>query len=156
MGMDDGPQPALGGKSAWLDRAEALKLLATVPVGRLIFTVNALPAVRLMNFVVADGLIVMRIAASSTAVRKAGGTIVTFEVDELDAGTCSGWSVTVIGRAALVSDHAQAARYRQLALVPWAAAPPDQFMTITTDLAEGRRVDGPSVITSDGDRRTGA
>ena len=34
--------------------AESLRLLATVPVGRLIFTVNALPAVRLMNFVLAQ------------------------------------------------------------------------------------------------------
>jgi uncharacterized protein len=153
--MDDGGYPASGGGSAWLDRAEALRLLATVPVGRLIFTVNALPAVRLMNFVVADGLIVMRAAASSTAVRKAGGTIVAFEADELDAATCSGWSVTVTGRSALISDRAQAARYRMLPLVPWAAGPRDQFMTITTDLAEGRRVGGPCVSSGDGGRRAG-
>jgi uncharacterized protein len=144
-----------GGGSAWLDRAESLKLLATVPVGRLIFTMNALPAVRLMYFVVADGLIVMRTAAGSTAARKGGGTIVTFEVDELDAGTCSGWSVTVTGRAALVSDRVQAAQYRQLPLMSWAAEPRDQFMTITTDLAEGRRVGGPSVFTDSGCRTGG-
>jgi uncharacterized protein len=153
--MGDGRYQRAGSGPAWLDRAESLKLLATVPVGRLIFTVNALPAVRLMNFVVADGLIVMRTSAGSTAARKGGGTIVTFEVDELDAATCSGWSVTVTGRAALVSDRAQAAQYRQLPLMSWAAGPRDQFMTITTDLAEGRRVGGPSVSTGDGGGRTG-
>jgi hypothetical protein len=61
--MEDGGYPETGGECARLDRAESLRLLATVPVGRLIFSVNALPAVRLMNSAVADGLIVMRTAA---------------------------------------------------------------------------------------------
>jgi hypothetical protein len=155
--MDDGGYRDPGAEFAWLDRAESMRLLATVPVGRLIFTVNALPAVRLMNFVVAEGLIVMRTAADSTVARRAGGTIVTVEADELDARACSGWSVTVTGRAALVTEEAEAARYRQLPLVPWAAGTRDQFVTITVELAEGRRVGGPSVIAGDsGTRSTSA
>jgi uncharacterized protein len=65
------------------DRTESLRLLATVAVGRVIFTENALPAVRRMNFAVADGLIVMRTAADSIVARKLDGIIVTFEADEL-------------------------------------------------------------------------
>jgi len=38
-----------------LDRAESMWLLASARVGRLIFTLNALPAVRLMNFALAGG-----------------------------------------------------------------------------------------------------
>lgn len=93
-----------------------------------------------MNFAVADGLIVMRTAADSTVARKLDGIIVTFEADELDAGTCSGWSVTVTGRTALVTDPGEAARYRQVPLIPWAGESRDRFVTITMDLAEGRRV----------------
>jgi hypothetical protein len=48
------------GEFTRLDHGESLRLLASVPVGRLIFTVNALPAVRLMNFALVDGLIVPR------------------------------------------------------------------------------------------------
>jgi len=144
--MDDAGRPGGSGEFARLGRAESLRLLATVPVGWLIFTNNALPAVRLMNFVLADGLILMRTAADSTAARKVDGMIVTFEADELDVAACSGWSVTVTGRAALVSDPDVAARYRRLPLVPWAAGVRDQFVTITTDLAEGRRVSRPSAI----------
>jgi uncharacterized protein len=124
----------------WLDRAESLGLLASVPVGRLIFTVNALPTVRLMNFALVDGLIVIRTADDSTVARKVHDTVVAFEADELDNGTCSGWSVTVIGRAAVVADPEIAARYRAVPLVPWAAGPRDTFLTITTEMAEGRRV----------------
>ena len=66
-----------------------------------------------MNFAVADGLIVMRTAASTTVARKIHDTIVTFEADELDPATSSGWSVTVTGRGALITDPAAIARYRR-------------------------------------------
>jgi uncharacterized protein len=78
------------------------------PVGRLIFTANALPAVRLMNFARTDGLIVMRIAADSTVVRKLDGVIVTFEADEVDARTRSGWLVMLTGPVKLITDPAGA------------------------------------------------
>lgn len=99
-----------------LDRAESMRLLASVRVGRLIFTVNALPAVRLMNFAVAGRLIVLRTAAGTTVARKVHDLIVAFEADDLDAATSSGWSVVVTGRAARVTDPELIARYRT---VPW-------------------------------------
>jgi hypothetical protein len=123
-----------------LGRGESLRLLASVPVGRLIFTLNALPAVRPVNFILAGGLIVLRTASGSTVARRIDGAIVAFEADELDAETCSGWSVTVTGRAALVTDPGMIARYRAVSLVPWALGARDTFVTITTELAEGRRI----------------
>ncbi len=68
-----------------------------MPVGRLIFTVNALPTVRPMNFALVEGLIALRTAASTTVARRADGMIVAFQADELEAATSSGWSVTVTG-----------------------------------------------------------
>lgn len=133
------------GELTQLGRDESLRLLASVPVGRLIFTVNALPAVRVMNFALVGELIVLRTAADSTTARKASGGIVAFEADELDATTCSGWSVTVTGRAALVTELAAITRYQAVPLVPWAPGTRDTFVTITTDLAEGRRVRRPVV-----------
>jgi hypothetical protein len=64
--MGDAGRPGGEGEFTRLDRGESLRLLATVPVGRLIFTVNALPAVRPMNFALVDGLVVLRTAAGST------------------------------------------------------------------------------------------
>lgn len=132
--------PAAPDEFTRLGRAESLRLLEGVPVGRLILTEDALPTVRLMNFLLAGGLIVMRTAAGSAVARKVDGTIVAFEADEVDAATCSGWSVTVTGRATVVTDPKLTARYQALPLVPWAPGARDQFVTITTDLAEGRRV----------------
>jgi nitroimidazol reductase NimA-like FMN-containing flavoprotein (pyridoxamine 5'-phosphate oxidase superfamily) len=125
---------------ATLDRAECLRLLSTVPVGRLIFTVNALPTVRPVNFAVAHGLILIRSAPDSTMVRKIHDSIVAFEADELDPAIRSGWSVTVTGRAHLVVDPDAIARYRAVPLVAWAPGVRDQFVTVTTELVEGRRI----------------
>jgi uncharacterized protein len=138
--MDQAAETVQGGEFTRLDRDESLRLLAGAPVGRLIFTVNALPVVRPMNFALVDGLIVLRTAADTTAARKVHDTIVTFEVDELDPATSSGWSVTVTGRAALVADPGDIARYQAMPLMPWAPGVRDQFVTITTELVEGLRV----------------
>jgi hypothetical protein len=61
-GMDHAVSPAPPDEFTRLDRAESLRLLAGVPAGRLIFTVNALPTVQPMNFALADGLILLRTA----------------------------------------------------------------------------------------------
>jgi uncharacterized protein len=135
---DEGPGP--GGEFAGLCREECLRLLASVPVGRLIFTVNALPTARPVNFVLADGLIVLRTAADSAVAHKAAGAVVAFEADEFDPATFSGWSVVVTGCAQLVTDAAAVARYQAVPLMAWAPGARDQFVTITTDLVEGRRV----------------
>jgi uncharacterized protein len=138
--MDQEGSPAAGAEFATLDRAESIRLLASAQVGRLIFTVNALPTVRLMNFTLVDGLIVLRTAAGTTVARKAGDTVVAFEVDELDAATSSGWSVIVTGRATLVTDPELIARYQRMPLKPWAPGDRDQFVRITVEVVEGRRV----------------
>lgn len=135
---------AVGGEFFLLDRGESLRLLATQRVGRLIFTVGALPAVRLMNFALDEGLIVLRTAANTTVARRVDGAVVAFEADVLDDATSSGWSVIVTGRAALVTDPALIRRYQRVALVPWALGDRDQYVTITIELVEGRRVRRPA------------
>ena len=142
-GMDHAASLAAQDEFIRLDRAESFRLLAGVPLGRLIFTSNALPAVRPMNFALVDGLIVLRTAVGTTVARKVHDMIVAFEADDLDPATSSGWSVTVTGRAALVTDSSTIARYQAVALVPWAPGVRDQFVTITTELVEGLRVRGP-------------
>jgi uncharacterized protein len=142
--VDRDDHPAAGEISR-LSREECLRLLASVPVGRLIFTANALPTARLMNFAVVDGVILLRVAAESAIARKATDGVVAFEADELDTAAGSGWSVVVTGRAELVTDPAAVARYRAVPLVPWAPGVRDQFVTVTTEMVEGRRVRRPAL-----------
>jgi uncharacterized protein len=127
-----------------LDRSESLRLLAGVPTGRLIFTRNALPAVRPVHVALADGLIVLRPAAGTTVARKIHDMIVAFQADDLDPATCSGWSVTVIGRAALVTNPGNIARYQPRPPAAFTPGADDQLVTITTELVEGLRIRKPA------------
>jgi uncharacterized protein len=144
------------GELVRLDRAESIRLLANARVGRLIFTLNALPAVRLMNFAVVDGLVVLRTAADTAVARKVDDAVVAFEVDELDAASSSGWSVIVTGRATLVTDPALIARYQRVPLMPWAPGDRDRFLQITVELVEGRRVRRAADFTDPGQMSGGA
>lgn len=143
MRMDN---PAAHDVFARLSRSQALPLLASARVGRLIFTTGALPAVRVMNFALVDQQIVLRTAANTTVARSVNNTIVAFQVDDLDVATSSGWSVTVTGRARLVTDPELIDRYKTVPLVPWASGARDQFVAISTEKVEGQRVSGPGTL----------
>lgn len=85
-----------------LTRAEAMGLLASVSYGRVIFTFDALPAVRPVEHLVDDGRVIIRarmMSAISTAERSTDGIVVAYEADSLDPLRRMGWSVAITGRA---------------------------------------------------------
>ena len=79
-------RPAIGAQR--LDRDEAMRLLATVDYGRVVFTLNALPAVRPVNHLVDDGQIIIRTRLSSAISIVVGtadpGVVVAYEADKFD------------------------------------------------------------------------
>jgi uncharacterized protein len=81
-----------------LSREECLRLMASVPIGRIIYTRQALPAVELVNFTLDSGDIIIRTdhTGKLAATRRA---VVAFEADNLDAGHHGGWSVTAMGQS---------------------------------------------------------
>src|SRR5689334_18780981 len=90
-----------------LDRQECLRLLSEVPVGRVVYTRQALPAVLPVDFRLEEGgSVVLHTSAGSDLVRAVDGSVVAFEADEFQAATRSGWSVVVTGRATVVTDPA--------------------------------------------------
>jgi nitroimidazol reductase NimA-like FMN-containing flavoprotein (pyridoxamine 5'-phosphate oxidase superfamily) len=110
MGTDmvNGTSETDGASRPPMARAEALGLLASQPVGRLVYTRAALPMVTPVNFTLHDGAILVRTAAGSALSRAVDGAVVAFEVDRLDMDASSGWSVIVTGRAELVGDDGEA------------------------------------------------
>lgn len=126
-----------------LDRQECLRLLATVPVGRIVYTRHALPAVLPFNFCLDhDGAVLVRTSASSELVRAVDGALVAFEADEVDAATHSGWSVVVMGAAAVVTDLAEHTRMLLTGPRSWAPAPQEVFLRIDPELLTGRELVG--------------
>jgi len=123
-----------------LDDAECMALMGSRPVGRIVFTENALPAVRLVNFVLHKDTVVIRTAPGSKLDAALRGAIVAFETDDYDPETCTGWSVTAIGEARAVRDDADVARLATLPLSPWAPGRRDRFISIACRRISGRRL----------------
>lgn len=122
-----------------LSRAECLDLLASLPIGRLVYTRRALPAVQPVNFVLSDGEIIIRAGRGGKVAAAARGDIVAFETDALDPSTRSGWSVTVIGRSRQASEPAEISRLRALPLVSWAPGTQEHFICVGIEIVSGRR-----------------
>ncbi|WP_149181950.1 pyridoxamine 5'-phosphate oxidase family protein [Streptomyces sp. TRM49041] len=106
-----------------LSRGEALRLLRSVSLGRIVFTQQALPAIRPVNHVMDGEDIVVRLHDSATLASIAApegtpGIVVAYEADVIDQDTHLGWSVVVTGYAGLVRDPAELRRYETM-LRPW-------------------------------------
>lgn len=127
-----------------LDRDEAIRLLASVDHGRVVFTRAALPAIRPVNHLVVDGRVIGRTrltAKVSVAVRSSAdaGVVVAYEADDLDPRRRTGWSVVVTGLATEVSDPEQVARYQRL-LHPWVNMAMDTVVAIEPEIVTGIRI----------------
>jgi len=118
---------------------ECLQLMASVPVGRIIYTRQALPAVELVNFAIDNGDIIIKTDHSGKLAAATREAVVAFEADSLDPGHCVGWSVTAIGQSQEVTDPEEIGRLKQIGLSSWA---PDRehFIRIRPGIINGRRL----------------
>jgi uncharacterized protein len=121
-----------------LSRLECLDLLAGMPIGRLIYTRQALPAVEPVNFAVSNGDIVIATRRAGPLAAAARGDVVAFEADDLDSAAGSGWSVTVIGRSRQASGPGESSRLRGLQLLTWMPHEEDQFICIGIEIVNGQ------------------
>lgn len=122
-----------------LEREECLRLLATMPVGRVSVTSGALPTVLPVNYRVIDGRIVFRTAPGSKLDAAALNAVVAFEADAIDAAAHSGWSVVVVGVAHRVRDD-EVDPVERDRIIRWATGPGDRLVAISTEMVTGRRL----------------
>ncbi|MGW7005579.1 pyridoxamine 5'-phosphate oxidase family protein [Streptomyces sp. NPDC054933] len=123
-----------------LAEGEALELLASVSLGRVVFSDKALPAVRPVNHVVDDSHVVIHAHAGAAILGSAAHrAVVAYEADEFDPRKHTGWSVIITGAASLVSDPAELSRYRMM-LVPWIDAEMEYVIRISPDIVTGYRL----------------
>jgi nitroimidazol reductase NimA-like FMN-containing flavoprotein (pyridoxamine 5'-phosphate oxidase superfamily) len=130
-----------------LTREQAMRLLRSVPMGRVAFTYHAMPAIRPVNHMIDDaGRIVIRSHEGAAIVSTADvrrGAVVTYEADRIDTDARAGWTVVVTGLARIVDDPCRAAACRE-ALHPWVTGQMDYIISIEPaiitafELARGR------------------
>jgi uncharacterized protein len=127
-----------------------LRLLATVPVGRVSFLADGEIVVLPVNHVLDGQDPVFRTARGSKLSAAEGQDLVAFEADEYDERTRSGWSVLVNGRAEPVYEEAEIQRLSHLGLHPWITAVERPFwIRIRPTAISGRQTPGNGLTRSD-------
>ena len=122
-----------------LSREECLDRLREGTIGRLAVTHRALPAIVPVNYVLSGSRVLFRTEQGGMIARACTGNVVAFEVDDLAADGCSGWSVLVVGVAELLEGSA-AFRAAETGLVAAVGGDRDQFVAITIGQLSGRVV----------------
>jgi nitroimidazol reductase NimA-like FMN-containing flavoprotein (pyridoxamine 5'-phosphate oxidase superfamily) len=123
-----------------LSRSECVERLGSVPIGRIVFTDRALPAVQPVNFVLDGDTIVIRTSVGSKLAAATRNAVVAFETDEFDEQGRTGWSVTTVGHARAVPDPAEIDRLSLLPLVPWAPGAREHFIVVAIEQISGRDI----------------
>jgi uncharacterized protein len=122
-----------------LSRSECETLLASAPVGRLVFTEGALPAVRPVNFVLYRGDVIVRTSRDG-AIARLNNDVVAFEVDDIDPATRTGWSVVVVGKSEPVTDIDDLVVLSDPVHRPWPSGDRGHFLRVRAEIVSGRRI----------------
>jgi nitroimidazol reductase NimA-like FMN-containing flavoprotein (pyridoxamine 5'-phosphate oxidase superfamily) len=121
-----------------LSRAECLRLLAQVDLGRVAVSVNALPSILPVHFALVGDEVVFPAVPGGQLDLAVRDAVVALEADHLDPE--AGWSVVVTGKATEVSDPD---RLRALCDSPALAGAPGEhwcLFRIPVEVVSGRRI----------------
>lgn len=120
---------------------ECLALVASTPVGRVAFIDEGVPTILPVNHRLDGWRIVFRTSFGSKLTAATLERPVAFEVDGIDPGTRTGWSVLVRGTAEAVWSREAEAELEELGLQPWAdTVDRDRWVVIHPDEVTGRRI----------------
>jgi uncharacterized protein len=124
---------------------ECLRLLASVPLGRVGFFADGELVLLPVNHVIDGQDPAFRTAPGSKLSAAEGQHLAAFEADHYDEQTRTGWSVLVIGRAEVVYDEAEVQRLNRRGLHPWVTAVERPFwIRIRANSVSGRRTPATS------------
>lgn len=122
-----------------LSRTDCLMLLGSAAVGRLGVSVEALPAILPVNFVLTGDRVVFRTVPGTKLDATLARSVVAFEVDSYDASGAWGWSVLVRGIASEIVAPAELAEARALPLRAWPFADAvGRFVAVPITFVSGR------------------
>jgi nitroimidazol reductase NimA-like FMN-containing flavoprotein (pyridoxamine 5'-phosphate oxidase superfamily) len=134
----------------WLEhltQRRCWELLAATPVGRLGYAGPQGPEILPVNYAVDGDSIVFRTDQGTKLHALGRDAAVCFEIDAIDPGASTGWSVLVKGRAHHVGATAEIIRLRELDLRYWSIGEKPHWIRILPTEVSGRRIHQP-------DRRT--
>lgn len=124
--------------------ADCLRLLDSVPVGRVGFLADGEVVILPVNHLVDGPDVIFRTGSGSKLSSVGSKNLIGFEADQFDARTHSGWSVVVSGFIEVVESDAEIKRFERLGLQSWggAATRDPHWVRIRPTSVTGRRTPG--------------
>ena len=120
---------------------ECVRLLRSGVMGRVALTTPRGPHIVPVNYAVVEESVLVATSPYSALGTYGPQDLVVFEVDHFDYVNHTGWSVTVQGRAEVVTDPAEVRRLRGIwAPRPWAEGDRDLHLRIPWTELSGRSV----------------
>ena len=126
-----------------LSREECLRLLASHHFGRLAVNIGqGAPVIRPVNYLFDKHAqsVVFRTAPGSKFHALLRSAQAAFEIDGIDAGSRTGWSVIIRGVTDEITNPSDIHRLDRLGLEPWAPGPRRHWMHIRAWTVSGRRI----------------
>lgn len=126
-----------------LSAEECLQLLASHHFGRIAVAMGgAPPLIRPVNYIFDERSrsVVFRTAPGSKFHGVTHSASAAFEIDGIDEGARTGWSVIVQGVTGEIVDPMQIRRLDRLGLEPWAPGPKRHWIQIRAWTVSGRRI----------------
>jgi hypothetical protein len=128
---------------AELTREECLRLLSSQEFGRLAVNMGVgPPLIRPVNYVFDQPTqsVMFRSASGSKLHALLRSAAATFEIDGVNRGSQTGWSVIIHGAASEVTSPVDISRLDRLGLKPWAPGPKPHWVQIRARTVSGRRI----------------
>lgn len=127
-----------------LSREECLERLAETSFGRVVLSSpsGSKPMIRPVNYVfdAGSGSVVFRSGAGSKFHALTRSANAQFEIDAIDAGTQTAWSVIISGPTEQITAPAEVHRLEALGLVSWAPGQDPRWIRIRARTVSGRRI----------------
>ncbi|MFD6064298.1 pyridoxamine 5'-phosphate oxidase family protein [Rhodococcus wratislaviensis] len=137
------------GDGGALTVTECVRALRSVPTGRLLYTEDALPAVRLVTFAAPRSEIVIA-TENDDWFGRFDRMFVAFEAGRVESGTRAGWSVVVLGHARIATGSEYPSGFDHSGLAPWTVQSSDGYLVLDIEDVTGRRMTLPRLV---GDHR---
>jgi hypothetical protein len=134
-----GSEPSTG--MVTLSRDECLGLLASQRFGRLAVAMDT-PVIRPVNYVFDERSqsVVFRSADGSKFHALLLAANAAFEIDGVDPGSATGWSVIIVGVTEEITSLSEIRRLNGLGLKPWTPGRKPHWMRIRAWTVSGRRI----------------
>jgi nitroimidazol reductase NimA-like FMN-containing flavoprotein (pyridoxamine 5'-phosphate oxidase superfamily) len=119
---------------------EATDLLSTHEVGRIAWQTVEGPVIFPVAYAFDKGVLVFRTAEQGVLAELAAERLVAFQIDEIDVGAASGWSVLVRATSSRLADSGEDGTPQTPLPVPWATGERDLVIQLDPLAISGRVV----------------